>query len=202
MNYSKLKILPLSSKQIKEVADRVRIELWGDEIPIDIEHILEVKLGIFIVPLIGLQDQISFDSFISSDWKYVYVDNKRYMSDNYYQRIRFSLAHELGHFILHKEIFELLDIGTMEDYYSFYREVPNDQYSFLEAQANKFAGYLLIPREALEQSRMACLVRARKKIIGTSLEGIDDAALMDVVTGELAEIFNVSSLAMEIGLKS
>lgn len=202
MDYSKLKISPLSNKQIREEADRVRAKFWGDKIPVDIEHILEAKLKISIIPLPGLQDQISFDSFISSDWSKIYVDNDRYMSDNYYQRVRFSLAHELGHLILHREIFESLEIKSIEDYYRFYREAPGDQYGFLEAQANKFAGYLLMPREILEQYREKCLAKVRKKLIGTSLENIDDLELIEFIAGEIAEIFNVSAQAMEIGLKS
>jgi len=76
------------------------------------------------------------------------------MSDTYYRRIRFSLAHELGYFVLHREIFESLKIEAWPDYYRFYNEVPNDQYRFLEDQANKFAGYFLTPHEIMEKHRV------------------------------------------------
>lgn len=201
MDYSKIKIEPLSNQQIREAADRTRAEFWGDKIPVDIEHILEAKLNIFIIPLPGLQHQISFDSFISSDWKNVYVDNESYMSDRCYRRIRFSLAHELGHFILHRELFESLKIKTFEDYYHFYNEVPNDQYRFLEDQANKFAGYLLIPCEIMGKHRDKLLAEARKKLIGAGLENMD-VDLKGYIAGDMADIFDVSTQAMEIGLKS
>ena len=202
MDYSQFKISPLSNQEIREAADRIRAKFWGEKIPIDIEYILEVGLKIHIVPSPGLQNQLSFDSFITSDWKNVYVDNDRYMSDNYYQRVRFSLAHELGHLILHKEIFEALKIKSWDDYYRFYREAPSDQYSFLEAQANKFASYLLIPRDLLEPYKVKHLTEARQKIIGTSFEDMDDIDLAGVIAGDIANIFNVSAQAMEIGLKS
>lgn len=201
MDYSKIKIQPLSNQQIKGLADKVRIKFWGDKIPVDIKNILEDKLKISIIPVPGLRQQISFDSFISSDWKNVYVDNESYMSDNYYRRIRFSLAHELGHFFLHKKLFESLEIKSLKDYYRFYNEVPNDQYRFLEDQVNKFAGYLLIPREIMVKHRDILLLDARKKLIGTNLEDVD-VDLSGYIAGDMAEIFNVSAQAMEIGLKS
>ena len=202
MDYSKIKIKPLSNQQIREAADRVRAEFWGDKTPVDIENILEVKLKIYVIPILGLRQQISFDSFISSDWKNVYVDNESYMSDNYYRRIRFSLAHELGHRFLHKELFESLEIKSFEDYYRFYNEIPNDQYRFLEDQANKFAGYLLIPYEIMEKHRDKLLVEARKKLIGTHLEDNMDIDLSGVIAGDMADMFDVSIQAMKIALKS
>lgn len=201
MDYSKFKITPLSNKQIRDEADRIRAEFWGKKIPVDVEHILEIGLKIHIVPLPGLQEQTSFDSFITSGWEKVYVDNSRYMSDIYYRRIRFSLAHELGHYVLHKKIFEDLKIESWEDYYRFYHEVSNDQYRFLEDQANKFAGYLLIPHEIMEKYRDKLLIEYRKKLIGTDLENID-VDLRGFIAGDMADIFDVSTQAMEIGLKS
>ena len=201
MDYSKFKITPLSNQQIREAADRIRVKFWGEKIPVNIEHILEVELKISIVPVPGLKNQISFDSFISSDWENVYVDNDSYMSDKYYRRIRFSLAHELGHLVLHKELFESLEIKLLEDYYHFYNQVPNDQYRFLEDQANKFAGYLLIPYEIMEKHRDKLLIEYRKKLIGTDLENID-VDLSGYIVGDMIDIFDVSSQAMEIGLKS
>lgn len=201
MDYSKIKIKPLSNLQIREAADRVRTKFWGDKIPVDIENILEIGLKISIIPSPGLQDRGDIDSFISSDWKNVYVDNDRYMSDRHYRRIRFSLAHELGHFILHRDIFESLEIKSLEDYYRFYDECPQEQYNFLEAQANKFAGYLLIPSEIMEKHKNKLLSEARKKLIGTNLENVD-IDLCGYISGEMANMFDVSPQAMEIGLKS
>ncbi len=201
MDYSKLKIKPLSNQQIMEAADKIRAKFWGNKIPVNIENILEIGLKISIIPSPGLQDRGDIDSFISSDWKNVYVDNDRYMSDRYYRRIRFSLAHELGHFVLHKDIFESLEINTIEDYYRFYSECPQEQYNFLEAQANKFAGYLLIPRDLLKPYKDKYLSIARQKLVGTSLENIDDIDLTGVIAGDIADIFDVSVQAMEIGLK-
>lgn len=201
MDYSKIKIKPLSNQQIREAADIVRLKFWGNKIPVDVEHILELKLKISIIPSPGLNSQFSFDSFISSDWKNVYVDNASYNDDRYYCRIRFSLAHELGHLFLHKELFESLKIKSFEDYQKFYKEVPNDQYNFLESQANKFAGYLLIPYEIMKQYRDKLLAEARKKLIGTELEHVD-VDLISYIAGKMANIFNVSAQAMEIALKN
>ena len=129
------------------------------------------------------------------------MDNANYNDDRYYCRIRFSLAHELGHLFLHKELFESLEIKSFEDYQKFYKEVPNDQYNFLESQANKFAGYLLIPCEIMKQYRDKLLAEARKKLIGMKFENTD-VDLLSYIAGKMANIFNVSAQAMEIALKN
>jgi Zn-dependent peptidase ImmA (M78 family) len=201
MDYSHFKILPLSNKEIREAADRIRGKFWGDEIPVDIENILEKGQKIAIIPVPGLKTQMSFDAFIASDWRYVYVDNDQYLSDLGYHRVRFSLAHELGHYVLHKEIYESLNIKTIDDYYCFYQDAPEEQYNLLEFQANKFAGHLLIPREAMERHKEKYLAKARKQLIGTKLEN-KDIDLTGIIAGDMAEVFNVSAQAMEIALKS
>lgn len=128
------------------------------------------------------------------------MDNNSYEDDRCYNRIRFSLAHELGHFFLHKELFESLKIKSLEDYQRFYKEFPSDQYNFLESQANKFAGYLLIPFEIMKKTRDKLLLEARKNLIGTKLENTD-IDLIDYIAGKMANSFNVSVQAMEIALR-
>jgi Zn-dependent peptidase ImmA (M78 family) len=123
------------------------------------------------------------------------------LDDRDYPRIRFSLAHELGHYALHKELFESLEIKAVEDYYRFFDECPPEQYSFLETQANKFASYLLMPRNLLEPYRDKYLTEARTKLIERKIKNIDDIDLIPVIAGDIADIFNVSSSAMEISLK-
>lgn len=63
-------------------------------------------------------------------------------------RYRFTLAHELGHIILHKKYFNDSNIEMIQDMsidtsYSNYKDVV----SILEIQANKFAACLLMPKQ-------------------------------------------------------
>lgn len=72
-------------------------------IPIPIEEIVEFKLKVDIVPVPNLQKDFDIEGFTSSDLQNIFVDD--YILSERPTRYRFTLAHEVGHIILHKEIF-------------------------------------------------------------------------------------------------
>ncbi len=103
--------------------------------PIDVRNIAE-QLGIKVV---GHQ----FNSDISSlllckEDQFIICVNQRHHAN----RRRFSIAHEIGHFILHKDEAPYFD----KDYEVFFRatgaESPDD---LKEVEANQFAAELLMP---------------------------------------------------------
>lgn len=198
MDYSQFKTPYISSDKIRKLAESARSEFWGNETPVDIEKVL-MKLKINIIPINNLLSYINFDSFISSDWKNVYVDNNAYCDDFKYRRVRFSMAHELGHLILHKEIYKSLEIKSLEDYYRFYKDAPGDQYSYLETQANSFAGYFLVPRNVLLVEKEKLIKKLRAKLEGS---GAENADLTEYIIEALAEQFNVSPGPIRIALQS
>jgi Zn-dependent peptidase ImmA (M78 family) len=59
-------------------------------------------------------------------------------------RIRFTLAHELGHYLCHRQLQEGFNCNEFD---TLHWESPERQ---LEVQANKFAAYLLMPRPDFE----------------------------------------------------
>jgi len=151
MNYIEIKAPYISNEKIKKKANLFRQKFWGDSIPVDIETIIDVKLKIDIIPSLNLKQECDSDALISSDWKSILVDQDEYLDERYQNRLRFSFAHEIGHFVLHKNIYSSFDITTIEKFYRFIEKIPKEQYNFFEIQANKFAGYLLVPRELLEE---------------------------------------------------
>lgn len=194
MNYSDIKIPFVDKEKIKRKADLFREKFWDDSIPIDIEKIIDLKLEIDIIPLPDLGD-----AFISSDWKSIYVDRNKYLN-GIQNRLRFSLAHEIGHFILHKEIYSSFKINSFEDFYCFVDEIPNNQYHYLEIQANKFAGLLLVPRDRL-------IIEKKKELSsfevasGVSIDSIKDQSLLYSYLAEpISKTFGVSSEVIEIAL--
>ncbi|MBS3918141.1 MAG: hypothetical protein KG012_04570 [Deltaproteobacteria bacterium] len=65
--------------------------------PVDIEAIAEFDLGLNIFPFPNLQVIFDIEGFISGDLNVIYVDEFIY-----YQRparYRFTLAHEIGHYV-------------------------------------------------------------------------------------------------------
>lgn len=116
-------------------------------LPIPIEDIVELKMNIALVVIPGIKDLIGVDSFISSDFSQITIDE--YSFTTYVERARFSIAHEVGHFILHKNWYEQNGPKSIEDYLTFYDRIDSGIYKFLEIQAQTFAGLVLVPRETL-----------------------------------------------------
>lgn len=65
-------------------------------------------------------------------------------------RLRFSIAHELGHLFLHRELFESANIQTPDHLLDWLNEHDGRKYEF-EREANEFAGRLLVPVETLRE---------------------------------------------------
>ena len=105
-------------------------------------------MSIDVVPYAGLKDRVQAEAMLSLDFSTIYVDNYSYMSDKHWNRLKFSLAHELGHFALHREFFERQNIVSEETWISF-MEAIQLKYGFLENHANWFAGALLVPTKEL-----------------------------------------------------
>ncbi len=80
----------------------------------------------------------------------------------YDNRLRFSFAHEVGHSILHKYVYQEFGIETPEDYYDFVMNFPESEYKGFEWQANEFAGSLLVPRDRLLEEIEHCKERLKE----------------------------------------
>ena len=195
MNYKNIIVPYLKSGIIEERVELFRRNFWSNEIPVEIEDIIELKLNIDIFPIIDFLKLTNMDALITSDWKYIYVDKDEYLDDRRYNRLRFSLAHEIGHFILHKRIYDNFGIKTQEDYYKLYRDIPELQYRYLEGQANKFASYLLIPRRVLA-------IKAEEELKNNPswLRKMDRIKLNSYLAIPLSKIFKVSEEAIRIAL--
>lgn len=130
-------------------------------LPVPIEKIVEFTFGLDIIPIQGLQRNFDVVAYISRDKKTIWVD--QYVFESREKRYRFSLAHELGHVILHPDLFQYLQF---EDLASWKRviadSIPEREYRFLEWQANCFAGLVLVP-----QAELVGVFEAWRKKLGT-----------------------------------
>lgn len=196
MKYKDTKVAFISNEEIKNKADSFRLKYWKNGIPVEIEKIIEIKLGINIIPIPNLMNQCGIDAQITSDFSSIYVDQRNY--ENETNRFRFSLAHELGHLVLHKVFYEKLNISSMDDVYKFMNEIDTDEYSYLETQANKFANCFLVPREELSKIREKILKEKLSKKQDISV--FDEETLNSYLAGHIASLFLVSSNAVEIAL--
>ncbi len=197
MDYRKIKIPFLSNAQIKKKAERFRHKFWDDSVPVDIERIIDIKMKLDIVPVKRLQKQCDTDALISSNWKLIYIDHDRFLDDRYQNRLRFSLAHEMGHFILHRGIYNSFKIKYLKDFRRLLKQISQEQYGYLEAQANKFANYLLVPKSMLVVERNKALKNYKHS---AGLEKVNKKLLNSYLAVPISKIFGVSENVIIIAL--
>ncbi len=121
-------------------------------LPIPIEEIIDVKLGIDIIPIPGLKEvsqraNLDIDAFISSDFKSISVDEYVWKSVN--TRYRFTLAHEIGHMMLHGYLYGQLKFHKIDEWFNVINDMPLKERGWVEYQANQFAGFVLVPQKIL-----------------------------------------------------
>jgi len=166
-------------------------------IPVDIERIVEFDLGLDIIPIPGLQRLCRTDAFISSDFGSISVDDELF-EPRFQSRYRFSLAHEIAHLLLHRDIFVSRSIRSAEEYVAFFASMDPVEYDQLEWQANELAGLVLVPPSALAERFLKVKRWAEER--GASLEKYGESALY-VVANRLKDDFKVSRQVVEFRLQ-
>ncbi|MFH1189146.1 MAG: ImmA/IrrE family metallo-endopeptidase [Candidatus Omnitrophota bacterium] len=165
-----------------------------DTYPTPIEDIIELKMGIDIIPIPGLSEAIDdVGGFISSDLSNISIDKYVYL--NVRTRARFTFAHEIGHAIMHKDVYKNQAFDSSEDWKDFMESFPEKEWSWLEWQANQFAGIVLVPAHHL-QKRFRYNI---KQVRDLGIENED--VIIDRVTELLAKDFIVSRGVIQIRLK-
>ena len=185
-----------SKKEIEKITQRVlREHDYEGIIPVPVDIMIE-KLGADIIPKKDMLKRIGIDAFWDQDFTQLYIDESRYMA-YYNHRGRFTMAHEMGHYYLHrkhKKIFK--DINEWKEH--VLGKTPLRRIEELEA--NNFGGFLLVPTKALSHKfqELKESDTTYKDVIG---EKIPDSELMRYFTSDLARYFEVSTYCMEIRIR-
>jgi Zn-dependent peptidase ImmA (M78 family) len=124
-------------------------------VPVGVLECIEIGLRIDVIPFPDLFSKYSVDAAVTPDFRGIYVDRNSYEAIEgkppwMFNRLRFSLAHELGHIVMHKEIVKGVEFKSLEDFWNFARKYTRNKYT-LEWEANEFAGRLIVPIERLKQ---------------------------------------------------
>jgi len=198
MNFKDIAIPFLNNPAIKDKADAFRNKYGKGTLPVDIETIIEIELNIDIIPYPGLQYLCDTDALISSDWKSIIVDNNHFSDNRHQNRLRFSFAHEIGHFILHKDIYKSFGIKNIKDFEKLINDIPSNQYGYLEIQANKFASFLLAPREKLITERDKEIKKVGNLIASGKIKNRKE--INSYLAVPISKVFGVSEEVIEIAL--
>ena len=181
----------IEARVIEFVAEHPK---W-DMIPYPIEEVIEFDLGIDIVTTPNLQKDYKIEGFTSSDMRTIYVDETVY--NNRHCRFRFTLAHELGHIVLHSEIFKKFGFRSVLDWKKFVNEVNGKDYGYLEFQGYAFGGLILVPTRDLRNCFDENLGTVSELIQEARSAGIDRRKYIDYAKEHMASIlapkFDVST---------
>ncbi len=165
-----------------------------NELPVPIEKIVEFKLGIDIIPFPDLQRNFDIEGFISRDFKGIYVDE--YIYNNRPTRYYFTLAHETGHYVIHKELIEHIRPLSVSAWKDFIDEVNNEVYGWLEYQAYAFGGLLLVPRKFLFKHFSEQIKAIEQKIEFVKSQDLPKDSykeyVIEMVASNLAKTYDVS----------
>lgn len=167
----------MRARVAEQKAQEILSTIGYQQLPIKVEEIVK-KLNIELVRK-DLPSEIHGALYVSGIERPIIIVNKSQSS----RRIRFTIAHELGHYLLKHGAEMHVDKQIL-----FRDERSSTAQDNAEIAANVFAAELLMPRELVFEKYSEFVKEVFK----------DDDALVS----KLAEVFEVSSVAMGYRLKN
>ncbi len=188
-----LKLPYLTYLDTEKEARRFLEHYWPTfELPIPIEDIIDVKIGIHIDTFPGLYKDYRLNGFLTADRTTIYIDEIQY--HQFYKKCRYTLAHELGHYILHKECYENLPLKSIEEYIKWRLSISNEEVSWFETHANWFAEQVLVPKNQLKQICIK-IINKYKDQFPSYIKNSND--FWSYASNEIAPLFDVNPLDVE-----
>ncbi len=166
------------------------------ELPVPIEEIVNVKMGINIFPFPRLYKDHGLNGFLSRDRTTIYVDELQY--DQFNEKYRFTLAHELGHYVLHQSCYENLPFESPDGYVKWRLSVTPEDISWFETHGDWFAGHVLVPTNRLEEICLKVVSKYQEKF--SKFKTIPDD-IWSYISNEVATYFEVNPPVVEIRIK-
>ncbi|MFA5757416.1 MAG: ImmA/IrrE family metallo-endopeptidase [Smithellaceae bacterium] len=193
MDVSEFKCKWINKSDLWSIVDDFRQKYWPENsLPVDIEKIAEFRLNLLPEPKHDLFSSTEMDAYLKTDLTAIVVDYDFYMNDKYANRMRFSFAHEVGHFFLHQNVLSALDLIDPVAWKNFILDLPEDEYSNFEWQANEFAGRLLVPHSDLVTAVEEAVNIIKENHLADYLENDPDAVLSRVAP-TICKPFSIST---------
>ena len=165
------------------------------KLPIPIDAIVEFGLGLHIIPVPSLYQYVGANGFLTSDLSSIYVDQLQF--EQYEQKYRFTLAHEIGHLVLHRDVYETVKLTSISAFKDFYESVDSKDMSWFDTQASRFAELVLVPADRFREV-CAAVARDRESDIRKFGDLTPDA--WSYLAHDIARPFNVSPGVVECRL--
>ncbi|HEX4055366.1 MAG TPA: ImmA/IrrE family metallo-endopeptidase [Tepidisphaeraceae bacterium] len=178
----------LTFQQIADAAAACSKKHSDGSIPVPIEDIVDVGYRLDLVEEPDLEARFSTLAFITRDLKEIRVDKTVYTRQPY--RMRFSLAHELGHLVLHEAVYKQLPFRNSREWKQSMNDLGKADYDELEWQADTFGRLLLVPPNEI-QAGFGAAAKALASA-GSSFKQLSRSS-QDYTVKALAKSFEVST---------
>lgn len=193
------KIKYLSKEEIETKALSLHPNKSLLDFPFDIEIYLTKEHGYMIAPSSNLEGRCKVDTALITCKKLIRIDQQIY--DNQYRRACFSMAHELGHLILHKKYISYIEnklrsCNKTDEYKPIINNsfLEDKSYHRAELQADLFAGAILAPKDFLKESMLHLIQERKTKNKSDKLSDND----RDIICNDLSHQFGISKLAVPV----
>ncbi len=180
----------------KEFADKH--DLSSRQFPLDVEEIAEFDLGVEIRVTDGMLEACGMPAQIGpgNDKPIISVDSDQWKQQTSFYR--FSVAHEIGHYVLHKkwlkEVWQLFD--SIETWKQVIASLPGSDYGWIEGQAEEFASYLLAPEDVFEP----LLTNQLCKLVGLE-ETVQSEDILPYLANPVGNYFGISNSAAQARIR-
>ena len=126
----------------------------ADRTPIDVFAFFELDLGLNPIPFDGLTAKYRVEAAITADFTGLYLDAEQYAlmekgPEWKLNRLRFTVAHELAHYFLHRDLPQPENFVSMAAFARWTADYGGKKFT-AEQEANEFAGRLLVPVTRLQ----------------------------------------------------
>ncbi|OGV58565.1 MAG: hypothetical protein A2283_00515 [Lentisphaerae bacterium RIFOXYA12_FULL_48_11] len=184
------------AEKAKEFSDKY--QLSQRNYPLDVEEIAECDLGLEIRVVAGLMEEFDSPAQIAPGDSYpiITVDADQYRQQTTFYR--FSLAHEIGHYVLHREWLEKVwrMVKSIDTWKQVIMARSEDDYKWIEANAEEFASYLLAPEDKFEPVLRQQLLLLEK--ISAALQAED---ILPYIANPIGEFFGMSNSAAQARIR-
>ena len=186
-------------KVIEELRSQYEV-LQDDRTPIDVFIFLEIDLGLNPIPFDDLTAKYRVEAAITADFTGIYLDAEEYALMERgpawkLNRLRFTVAHELAHYFLHRDLPQKENFSSLPDFARWTATLGGRKYT-VEQEANEFAGRLLVPSARLKAFFDEFAPEAEKLVPNFVARG----ELRQAFAERVAPRFGVNSQVIEIRL--
>lgn len=135
-----------SPQAIEQLAETIieKFHRPSDSLPVEIDVIAERDLRVNIMPFSGLR-QRGLHGYLALSRKTIYIDEYLMNEDYCENRYRFTVAEEVGHLLLHTELFK--NVATPDDYFKALDRITTSEVAQMDSEAKHLGEAILMPAE-------------------------------------------------------